>query len=375
MKIGILCHSSCGGSARIGVESAKELSLRGHEVHLFMRTPSFFPVEAKNLFCHTLYRSRAENEHAATLVREWPEDELEAMAKLVVSVQQERGLDILHVHYLFPFVYIVQKVRHGLTGASPFIVATIHGTDVDMLASDTDQGIALDGALDCFDAITTVSRSHRRLFAQRSGLRRKLEIIPNFVDLSRFRLIKQHVVGIRPVIVHVSNFRSIKAPGGVVEIFDRINDGAGAELRLLGEGEETASVKEMVKKRGLEKDVVFYGLLTDISPVLGDADLLIVTSRYESFCLSALEAMACGIPVVAPHVGGLPEVVIHGKTGFLFPDGDYAVAADFAHAILSDPVRHRAMSVNAVNRAQEFDGRKIVKRYEDLYKRTLRGRS
>ncbi len=371
-----MCHSSCGGSARSGVESAKELCSRGHEVHLFMRTPSFFLVEAQEgLFCHTLYRTRAKNEHAACLISEWPEDELEAMAKLVISVRKERGLDILHAHYLIPFVFVAQKVRHGLKGASPFLIATFHGTDVNIFGNDhePDQEIALAEALSCFDVLTTVSRSHSRLFANRYGLRREVEIIPGFVDLSLFRP-KKHVVGSRPVIIYVSNFRSIKEPDGVVEIFDRINDGAGCELRFVGEGEGTARIKEMVEKRGMEKNVVFYGLLQDLSSVLADADLLIVTSRYESFCLAALEAMACGVPVIASHVGGLPEVVVHGETGFLCPYGEYAIAADFARTLLSEPETYRTMSMNAVIRAQRFDRREVVKCYEELYKRGLEER-
>jgi len=375
MKIGIICHSSCGGSARIAIESAKELSHCGHEVHLFMRTPSFFLGEEQaGLFCHTLYATRAENEHPSCLIKEWPDDEIEAMAKLIILVQKERGLDILHVHYLFPFVFVAQKVRHVLGGASPFMVATIHGTDVNIFGNDSDPGIAIAGALNCFDALTTVSQSHSRLFTQRFSLGRAVEIIPNFVDISHFRPKKHHVNGLKPVIIHVSNFRPIKEPVGVVEIFDRINGSRESELWLVGEGYETAKVMDMVKKRGMERNVVSYGLLMDISPVLSDADLLIVTSRYESFCLAALEAMACGVPVIAPYVGGLPEVVVHGETGFLFPYGDYSVAADFARTLLSEPEKYHTMSINAVNQAQRFDQMEIVKRYEELYKRRLKER-
>ncbi|MRR07907.1 MAG: glycosyltransferase, partial [Deltaproteobacteria bacterium] len=175
----------------------------------------------------------------------------------------------------------------------------------------------------------------------------------------------------RPVVMHISNFRPIKDPCGVVHIFSRLRMTLNAELWFVGDGEEMEKVKALVGEEGLTGDVRFFGLLPDISRVVSRADLLIMSSTYESFCLTALEAMACGVPVLAPRVGGIPEVVRDGKTGFLYPPGDYPAAAEFAVSLLSKPGLYAQMSEEAAHRAQRFGQERVIALYEGLYSRVM----
>jgi N-acetyl-alpha-D-glucosaminyl L-malate synthase BshA len=369
MKIGIMCHSGYGGSARIAIDSGLELSRRGHAVHLFTRTPPYLlPIKTNEISCYTLFTDKGRTEHPASLKIIWPDDELGRMVKLVISVTEKQGLDILHIHYALPFIFIAQSVKKELREKAPRIVLTLHGTDVIRLADgNIEPPISAARMLMYCDALTTVSASHAQLFARLSCRDSLPEIIPNFTDLSRFFPKTPSVTGSRPVLLHISNFRAIKNPCGVVEIFDRLREKIEAVLWLVGDGEEMEKVRALVGKKGLAKDVRFFGLLPDISNLVNGADLLVMSSIYESFCLTALEAMACGVPVLAPRVGGISEVVIHGKTGFLYPPGDYSIAAALAARLLSEQELYSQISMGAVRRAQNFDQKKIVGLYERLY--------
>lgn len=374
MKIGIMCHSTCGGSARIAVESGIELALHGHDVHIFARTPLYFTPDIKiGITTHTVYESRFENEHPSFILKEWPDDEYDSFIELVISVIEKTGIDILHAHYALPFAFLAGKIRQKLGRGAPAMVATLHGTDVLRLADETDKSRAFSQDLAMFDALTTVSSGHAHLFATLSQQSRDIEIIPNFVDLCRFRPADLPVKGSKPVFCHVSNFRSVKDIAGTIEIFARISEKIDAELLLIGDGEELNLAQELVRQKNLQKKVTFFWLVQDVSHILRNADFLIISSMYESFCIAALEAMACGVPVIAPRVGGLPEVIIHEKTGFLFVPGDYAAGADYAVQLLSETEQYTQISRNAADHAGKFDRREIVKLYEKLYYKLISG--
>ena len=367
MKIGVVCHSSYGGSARIAIDSALELSRRGHTVHLFSRIPPYLlPTAGYEMSCHTLYTHNDDRGHAAHLRTDWPRDELEGMAAQIIAVCEEEGLDILHIHYALPFIFIARSVKQKLGEKSPPVILTLHGTDVMGLSRENAETQALLTSPYC-DALTTVSVNHAELFHQLFPRDALPEIIPNFTDLSRFSRKRPSVTGPRPVVLHISNFRPVKDPCGVVHIFSKLRTSLEAELWFVGDGEEMKKVKALVGKEGLTGDVRFFGLLPDISRVVNGADLLIMSSTYESFCLTALEAMACGVPVLAPHVGGIPEVVRDGRTGFLYPPGDYPAAAAFAVSLLSKPGLYARMSKDAAHRAQDFDQEQVITLYERLY--------
>ncbi len=372
MNIGIMCHSSYGGSSRIALSSAAGLVRNGHTVHLFARTPPYLSLKVvQGLTCHTLYNFREKALHPAHLNICWPGHELDTMVELIISIVQDEGLDIINMHYAFPFIFIARLVKEKLQDTAPGIILTLHGTDVYRFEDNAAEAAELSLCLACCDALTTVSKSHAQLFARVSGWKDLPEVIPNFVDLDCFSAKPPAISHARPVILHISNFRAVKNPCGVVSIFYKLNEKISSELWLVGDGEEMQNVRTMLENKGLQDSVKFFGLLPDISDIINKADLLVMSSMYESFCLTALEAMACGVPVLAPHVGGLPEVVAHGKTGFLYPPNDYASGAAFAVKLLSDPGLYKKMSMHAVLRAQAFDQEHSIMLYERLYARVM----
>ena len=372
MNIGIMCHSSYGGSSRIALNSASELARLGHYVHLFTRIPPYLSLKTmKGMNCHTLYDVRDIAEHPAHLNTYWPGHELGRMARLIIKTSEDHGLDILHIHYAFPFMFIAREVKERLKEKLPLIILTLHGTDVLRFENNEAEAAELSEGLACCHALTTVSISHAELFARVSGREIQPEVIPNFVDLSSFSPKAPAISHSRPVILHISNFRAVKNPCGVVSIFEKLRKKVNCQMWFVGDGEEMQRVRTLVENSGLKDDVRFFGLLPDVSSIMNKADILVMSSVYESFCLTALEAMACGVPVLAPNVGGLPEVVVQGKTGFLYPVDDYTAAADFAVKLLSDPGLYKEMSMNAALRAKAFDQRQVVSLYEWLYLRVM----
>jgi len=260
------------------------------------------------------------------------------------------------------------------------LIGTLHGTDVSTVGRDPVRGPDLARTLARLDALTTVSASHAALATRLFGLSTPPLVIPNFVDLATFKPAR-HRPGAgeslppRPRIAHVSNFRPVKDPQSMARIFLEIRKEMDAELWLIGEGPEMPAVRSILQQAGAEKDVRYWGLHGDVAHTLAQTHLLLMTSLSESFCLAALEAMACGVPVLAPRVGGLPEVVLPGVTGWLFPPGDQATAVRLAVTLLSDQAQRDAMSAAAVRHAARFGHEQVVPIYEDLYARLLARRS
>lgn len=368
MRIGVMCHSGCGGSARVALDMAAELALRRHRVHLFTRTTPFFPLKCDTgLIRHTLCPAPEDGYHASYLNAEWPRHESDRMTNLVLDVVSNEGLDVLHIHYALPFALIAAATKNRLGKAAPKCIATLHGTDVSVYGRNPVKALAITQALRNFDALTTVSDSHACLATHVFNLDCRPAVIPNFIDPDRFQPKQPCLNGRRPRILHVSNFRSIKDPQGVVRIFADIRKRIDAELWLAGDGEKMKEVRGILDKSELGKDVRYLGLRNDVASFLPEADLFLLSSRTESFCLAALEAMACGVPVLATKVGGLPEVVVHGRTGFLFPFGEYSRAASITVDLLSDPDLYQSMSTTAREHARRFDKKATVTLYENLY--------
>ena len=372
MRIGMMCHASFGGSARIGIELAAALAGRGHQVHLFTRTTPLGCWDRSNgVWLHTLLPDATDTLHPATLHTNWSEHDLQQYTEDVLRVIADERLEVLHFHYAVPFAYVAEKVRGCLGDDAPLLVGTLHGTDVTHSGKDPAVAPKLAAALLCNDVLTTVSGSHARLAMSAFSLPSAPRVVSNFIDLSRFRPSQEEVARFHPGrphrIVHVSNFRPVKDTPTMARIFLGIRQRLEAELWLVGGGEDLPAVREILDNSDYAGDVCYAGLRPDVTPFLRGADLLLVTSHYESFGLVALEAMACGVPVLATRVGGVPEVVEHGRTGLLFWRGDNDAAVDQAVELLTNPVRHRAMRSAAVRRAGRFSVEQGVHAYETLY--------
>ena len=384
MKIGMMCHASFGGSARVATELANALARHGHQIHLFSRSAPFDTrAKAEGITTHYLVPAREHGRHPATLHTAWSAWETQALLDKILRVIEADGLDILHFHYADPFALVAAALKQRLGPAMPRLVGTLHGTDVVIQGRDQGQGPQLASALGEVDALTTVSVNLAGLATHIFDLPAPPRVIPNFVDLSRFRLPALHrdeeslnnERSRKPRIVHISNFRPIKNPQRMAHIFLEIREQIDAELWLVGDGQEMAQVQTIFRGNGLEQHVRYWGLQPNVGPLLRQADLLLMTSQYESFCLAALEAMACGVPVLATNVGGLPEVVRHGETGYLFPVDDHTAAVAWAVGLLSNREQYNAIRRKAITHARRFGAEQIVPLYESLYRQLLAERS
>ena len=372
LRIGILCHSSLGGSARVATELAIGLAKRGHMVHLFARTIPFGYRDVSNgVNLHTITSRPENNLPSAELQIDWQEKEFEAYLSEVMKIAP--SLDVLHFHYAVPFAYVANEVKRRLGTACPLLVGTLHGTDVSIHGRDPVRGPQLMRALQDIDVLTTVSINHADLSTEIFGLVTQPQVIQNFVDLEKFhprdtgafRLNAQR----RPRIAHVSNFRAVKQPEVMAEVFLKIREKMDSELWLIGDGPEMDRVKNIFRQNDMDGNVRYWNIQYDVAGLLAQTDLLLLTSRTESFCLAALEAMACGLPVVASRVGGLTEVVLDGKTGLLFDPDQPSQAVQLTLSLLSDPGRYRRMSESAFRHAGSYDHRNGVLNYEELYLR------
>lgn len=386
MNIGIVCYASVGGSGAVAAELAKCLARRGHEVHVISSEPPFRLGDF-----HPAVRFHTVQVPGYPLFRE--PQYLLALANTLVRVSREHNLDIIHAHYAIPHAaaaYLAKQILSSAIGPSPIptVITTLHGTDITLLGSDPSYSEAVAFCIDQSDGVTSVSESLKADTYQALPVRARIRVIPNFLDCEFYG--RKPDPGLRErfcprdrcqrLVSHVSNFRPVKRIEAVVEVFRRIREKIPARLLLVGEGPESPRAARLIRQLGLAEEVDTIGEQQQVTPLLSIADLFLLPSAQESFGLAALEAMACGVPVVASRVGGLPEVVENGVTGFLHPPEDLDAMAASSLALLSDPVSHRQMANEARRLAIErFSSDRIVPQYEAYYEeilsRSTQGRS
>jgi N-acetyl-alpha-D-glucosaminyl L-malate synthase BshA len=366
MRIALLCHATLGGSSRVATRLAYGLERRGHSVSLVSGAKPPAPKKELSAIRLELFGARQQRGWTTVVEPTWDMLRLAALERHIEALVLREGVEVVHYHYAWPFAHIVRRLKARLGPASPLFVGTLHGTDV-MDAPD-DAGLA---ALRDTDVLTTVSEAYAELARARLDLDCSPLVIPNFVDLDDFPRSVDFVEAAsgrrRPRLVHVSNFRTVKNPEGVARVFAALREQMPAELWLVGEGPGLAELTSALDRAGVGSDTRVLGYRPDIGKTLAQCDLLLMTSWEESFCLAALEAMACGLCVVATSVGGLAEVAEHGRTAMLFEPGDYEGAARAAHRLLTDRQLRLAIRRRATERACDFSAGAVVERYETVY--------
>ena len=366
MRIGIVCYASTGGSGIVATELAIALADRGHDLHVLSTEPPFrFPTDRPNLRFHEVATP------AYPLFRE-PQYAL-SLATAIVQVSRQCHLDVVHAHYAVPHAAAAYLARQIMvahpTDRVPRVMTTLHGTDITLVGSDPSYAETVAFCIDQSDGVTAVSESLRADTCQLLGITREITVIPNFLDAARFsRRGLPRRPRSRPRIVHISNFRPVKRIAAVVDVFARVRAQGPATLVLVGEGPELEPARQRLRSLGLDGDVEYAGERLDIVDVLSQADVFLLPSATESFGLAALEAMACEVPVVASRVGGLPEVIDDGVTGFLhLPDDIEGMAGSIVN-LVSNPALHARIAQAARQVAVErFSAARIVPLYEAAY--------
>lgn len=371
IKIGIVCYPTFGGSGVVATELGKALAKEGHKVHFITYSqPTRLDFLNENLFYHEV------NLNSYPLF-EYAPYEL-ALASTMVSVVQNEKLDLLHVHYAIPHAsaaYMAKQILRS-QGITIPVVTTLHGTDITLVGKDASYEPVVTFSINQSDGVTAVSEDLKRETYASFKITNQIEVIPNFIDLEKFKKQKKDHFkrAICPngesLIVHTSNFRKVKRVGDVVRIFENIRKEIPAKLLMIGDGPERAKAETMCRQTGICDDVRFLGKLEAVEEVLSVADLFLMPSEKESFGLAALEAMACEVPVISSDTGGLPELNVQGETGFLSPVGDVEDMTKKALYVLDKDQLPR-FKANALKRAKEFDISMILPLYEAHYQQVM----
>lgn len=370
MKIGITCYPTYGGSGVVATELGKALAQRGHEIHFISSSLPFrLSHIAGNIFFHEV------NVQTYPLF-EYPPYTLSLTSKMV-DIAKHAGLDIMHVHYAIPHATSAVMARQILAteGVHVPVVTTLHGTDITLIGQDPSFAPVVTWSINESDGVTAVSDYLRQETYDHFDVNNGIEVIPNFIDSDRFaRQNKEHFKQAlcpngEKVIVHVSNFRPVKNAQQVVEVFHRLrDDDLPVKLLLVGDGPDRVPAEHKARELGVYDDIRFLGKQDPVEEILSIADIFLMPSGSETFGLAALEAMACNVPVVASNVGGLPELVVDGETGFLCELDDVDAFTDRCRRLLTDAKLQTDMADAARNRAEDtFDISEIVPHYERYY--------
>jgi L-malate glycosyltransferase len=367
LKIGITCYPTVGGSGVVATELGKLLAEKGHEIHFIS---SSLPFRLKKMY-HNIFSHEVEvNQYS---VFQYPPYDI-ALASKIAEVAVMENLDVLHVHYAIPHAVCAILARQ-MSGRDLKIVTTLHGTDITVLGYDPSLTDAIRFGIEKSDYVTAVSNS---LISQTHELikpKKDIECVYNFIDTrvnkrtDSSELRKEY--GILPhekVVIHVSNFRPVKRVPDVIEAFAGIAEHVPAKLLLVGDGPEMKNVCNLAGELGIRDKVLLLGKQERVEELYSLSDLMLLLSEKESFGLVALEAMACGVPCIGTNVGGIPEVIVNGQTGYICELGDIKTITEKAVEILTNEEIHRRYSANSMERAEKrFSAEQIVSEYENIY--------
>jgi L-malate glycosyltransferase len=373
VRIGITCYPTFGGSGVVATELGIALAKHGDEIHFISYAlPSRLGLPRKRVFFHEVV--------APSYPLFVSPPYTLALATKMAEVAEHARLDLLHVHYALPHAIsaILAREMSAGNGRRLKVVTTLHGTDITIVGQDRSYLPITRYGIEKSDAVTAVSRYLRDVTVREFGIESEVHVIPNFVDGDLFRpgeasayaqsLCRED----EAVLIHISNFRPVKRIADVLGIFDRVRRRTPARLLLIGDGPDRSLAERLAHEGGFEDRTVFLGNVPSIETILPIGKLFLLPSDAESFGLAALEAMACGLPVIGTSVGGLPEVVEDGKNGYLRPVGDVEAMAAAALSLLRDRQKYESFSGEARRRAvEEFPTERAVARYRKVYEDTL----
>ncbi len=378
MKIGITCYPTYGGSGVVATELGKALAKRGHEIHFITYAmPTRLSTFMDNIFYHEVEMNNYP-------LFEFPLYSI-ALASKMVEVTRFHGLDILHAHYAIPHAtsaFLAREILKSETHNSMSIrfVTTLHGTDITLTGLEPSFLPTMKFSIEKADGVTAVSKFLADKTNTQYKINKHIEVIPNFVDIDKFKrendektqCFKKNIApNDEKVFIHISNFRALKRVQDVIKIFYEVRKKLEAKLLLVGDGPDRSDCERLVRELEITDHVRFMGKQDALVELLSVSDIFMIPSQSESFGLSALEAMSCGVPVISSSVGGLPELNLHNETGYIAEIGDVDRMAKYAVDLLSDKKRYELFSKNARKRAEEFSEDKIVPLYEKFYEQFI----
>lgn len=368
MKIGIVCYPTFGGSGVVATELGKALAAKGHEVHFITYN---MPVRLDDTNANVYY-------HEVTIADyplfDFKPYELALTSKLVDVIKYEK-LDLLHVHYAIPHASAAYMAQHILEDQGIYVpfVTTLHGTDITLVGKDASVEPVITFSINHSNAVTAVSESLKQDTLAHFEINTNIEVVPNFVCSNCYpkspnlELKKQFAPNGEKIVMHISNFRKVKRVEDVAKAFKLIQEKIPSKLLLVGDGPERHNIEVLCRELQTCSNTKFLGKVKSVEQILSIADVFMLPSETESFGLAALEAMACGVPVVSTNTGGLPEVNVHGETGFMTNVGDVSALANFSIELLEKQSKHSQFVINARKRAENFDIKNILPLYEEIY--------
>lgn len=372
MNIGIVCYPTFGGSGVVATELGIALAHKGHKVHFITYSQPFRLNQFnENLFYHEV------NVNDYPLFDYQPYESV--LASKIVDVAIYERLDILHVHYAIPHAsvaYLAQQILKSRKIKLPYIT-TLHGTDITLVGQDPSFEPVIFFSLNNSNAITSVSESLRKDTLKTFKIANDIKVIPNFIKIEDYQHPtetchrKNFAAPNERILIHISNFRKVKRVEDVLRVFDIVRKEIPCKLILVGDGPERPAIDKLCRELNTCSDIISVGKIANPKEILSIADLFILPSETESFGLSALEAMALKIPVISSNTGGIPELNIHGKTGYMSKVGDYEDMAKNTIALLSDENKFQQFRENAFEQAKKFDIEVILPMYEKLYEEVI----
>jgi N-acetyl-alpha-D-glucosaminyl L-malate synthase BshA len=378
MKIGITCYPTYGGSGVVATELGKTLALKGHEVHFISYAmPTRLNSFIGNIFYH-------EVEMYSYPLFDFPLYSI-ALSSKMVEVVKFNDLDLIHAHYAIPHAtsaYLAREIlkKERKNSKDIKVITTLHGTDITLVGLEPSFLATMKFSIEQSDGVTAVSKFLKDKTISNYSIEKDIEVIPNFIDTDKYKRTSGKKTGCfrnnfanenEKILIHVSNFRPVKRVPDVIKIFSLVREKIPSRLILVGDGPERSECERLCRELGIMEYVKFMGKQDSLPEILSIADLFFMPSQSESFGLSALEAMSCGVPVISSSVGGLPELNLHGETGYIAEFGDVERMAKYAVELFSEEKKYKLFQKNARERAEFFEEDKIIGYYEKFYEKVL----